>query len=276
MTDNRDRLAAAGLEFGSVADAYERHRLGYSGELADVVFEYAGGPARTALEVGAGTGKATRVFAARGVAVTALEPDPRMARVLRRMTRGLPVEPVVAAFERYQTTRRFDLVFAAASWHWTDPATRWTRAVELLAPHGVLALFSRPTDVADPQLAAALCQLEEELLPADSCPSAPADPTDRAEPTDPAEPPAAPLPGHPWSVAEMAAVDGLVDVTLVDLPRVLTMPADDFVARLGTVSAYLRLDATDRADALRRVRAALPDPVAVDASMSVYLGHRPG
>lgn len=35
------------------------------------------------LEVGAGTGKATLALAERGLAVTCLEPDPRMAAVLR-------------------------------------------------------------------------------------------------------------------------------------------------------------------------------------------------
>ncbi len=65
------------LSFGSVATAYERYRPGYPVELVDEVLNYAGRPVRTALEIGAGTGKATRVFAERGLAVTATEPTRR-------------------------------------------------------------------------------------------------------------------------------------------------------------------------------------------------------
>lgn len=73
-----------GLSFGSIADQYERYRLDYPDEVVEVVQHYAGRPLRSALEVGAGTGKATRLFAARGIHVTALEPDLEKAAVFRR------------------------------------------------------------------------------------------------------------------------------------------------------------------------------------------------
>lgn len=133
-----------GLSFGSVAQSYERDRPGYPDELVDAVLRYAARPVRTALEVGAGTGKATRLFASRGIEVTALEPDAAMAGVLGRTTHILPVRPVVSTFEAFTAEARFDLVYAAAAWHWTSPATRWGRAVDLLVPGGVLALFGRP------------------------------------------------------------------------------------------------------------------------------------
>src|SRR5690349_24247882 len=66
------------LSFGVVAEAYERFRPAYPVELFDMVMAYAGQPVRTALEIGAGTGKATRLFAQRGVTVTAVEPDGAM------------------------------------------------------------------------------------------------------------------------------------------------------------------------------------------------------
>jgi trans-aconitate methyltransferase len=66
------------LSFGVVAEAYERFRPAYPVELFDMVMACAGRPVRTALEIGAGTGKATRLFAQRGVTVTAVEPDGAM------------------------------------------------------------------------------------------------------------------------------------------------------------------------------------------------------
>ena len=133
--------------FGSVAESYERYRLDYSNNLVDTILAYASRPMHSALEVGAGTGKATRAFALRGIEVIALEPDADMARVLKKATRGLPVRPVVATLEQFRADSRFDLVFAAAAWHWTSVATRWTQAVELLVLGGVLALVGRPAEL---------------------------------------------------------------------------------------------------------------------------------
>lgn len=93
---------------------------------------------------------------------------------------------VVTPFEQLETPDRFDVVFAAAAWHWTDPATRWARAAELLVPGGVLALFGTPAELADPVLAAALHEIEQQVLAHDDATVI-----------------------HPWLLEEMAAADGL-------------------------------------------------------------------
>jgi SAM-dependent methyltransferase len=240
-----------GLLFGSVAERYERYRLDYPDELVDTVLRYAERPVRAALEVGAGTGKATRSFAARGIEVTALEPDVDMARVLSRVTHGLPVRPVVTTFEDFRTESRFDLVYSAAAWHWTSPVTRWAQAVELLVPRGVLALFGAPAELKDPDLFAAVNEIEKQVLPEDD-----------------------PVGLHPWSNEEMAAVDGLANVEQRELSSVVTTTAADFVGRLATVSAYLELAPDQRAEALREVRAVLPNHVDVDTTVQLSLGRR--
>jgi SAM-dependent methyltransferase len=248
--NERSAGPARALSFGSVAELYERYRLDYPGEIVDAIVHHAGRPVRSALEVGAGTGKATRLFASRGIDVTALEPDAAMARVLATTTRGMPVRPVIATFERLETSARFDLVYAAAAWHWTDPATRWARAVELLIPGGVLALFGRPPEPADPGILAAVDEIEKQVLPQ------------------------GPAVGHPWSIDEMAGVDGLIDSVQLDLACLVTTTAADFVGRLSTVSAYLMLETDARGDALRRIRAVLPDRFAVDATVHLSLARR--
>lgn len=241
----------SGLLFGSVADRYERYRLGYPPELLEAVVQYAGRPLRAALEVGAGTGKATRLFAAAGVAVTALEPDAQMAALLVRTTQGLPVEPALTTFEQFRTGRRFDLVYAAAAWHWTDPRTRWAKAVELLAPGGVLALFGRSAELMDPALFAAVDDIERRLLPEESQTA-----------------------GHPWSIGDMAGTDGLADVTEHSLPGVVTRTAANFVGRLATASAYLGLQPEHRAEILRQVGAVLPGQVDIDNTVRLALARR--
>jgi SAM-dependent methyltransferase len=243
---------ARALSFGSVAEQYERYRPGYSEDLVDVVFQYAARPVCSAVEVGAGTGKATRLFAGRGVEVTALEPDAAMADVLRQTTAGLPVVPVETTFENYRSARRVDLVFAAAAWHWTDPTTRMARAVDLLSPGGVLALFGSSVEPADPDLCAAVEQIESEVLPDDS---------NSGE-------------MHPWSLQDLMATERLTECTQLDLPRVVTRSAEESVGRLATVSAYLMLSPAARAEALCRIQSVLPVQVEVDATIALSLARR--
>src|SRR5690348_12997875 len=108
------------LSFGVRAGAYERFRPGYPPGLLDLVTAYAGQPVRTALEIGAGTGKATRLFAQPGVTVTATEPDGAMLAELRRHVPAT-VRTVQGAFEDLQPGERYGLVYAAAALHWTSP-----------------------------------------------------------------------------------------------------------------------------------------------------------
>ena len=70
--------------FGEVAEQYEAARPSYPDELYATVIDYGGLRAGdAALEIGAGTGKATMGFVAHGLDVHALEPSAGMARVLR-------------------------------------------------------------------------------------------------------------------------------------------------------------------------------------------------
>jgi len=248
----RNAEAVRGLSFGSAADQYERYRLGYPDELVDAVLQYAERPVRSALEVGAGTGKATRLFASRGIEVTALEPDPDMARVLEWTTRGIPVESVLSTFENFDDGRRFDLLYAAAAWHWTESTSRWARAVELLVPGGVLALFGSMGEPQDPVLRAAVEDVEKQVLPDDDQSVV-----------------------YPWSIEDMAAADGLTDSAQRDLPCLTTTTAADFTGRLSTVSAYLMLSAEARTEALHRIHAVLPDRFDIDATVQLSLARRP-
>jgi SAM-dependent methyltransferase len=131
------------LVFGDVAELYDRVRPSYPSALVDDVLEFAGaGAGDRALEVGAGTGKATRLFADRGLTVLALEPSPEMARIARRnMSRYENVAIEQAEFERWRAWDGFRLVFSAQAWHWIAPEVRYARAHEALVGGGVLAVF---------------------------------------------------------------------------------------------------------------------------------------
>jgi SAM-dependent methyltransferase len=154
--------------FGTTAEQYDAARPGYSDLLVDTVLDYlahTGEERPRALEIGAGTGKATVAFAGRGLPVLAVEPDPRMAEVLRRNITALPhVEVEVGLFEQWQPgERRFDLVYAAQSWHWLDPHSRRDRLFDALAPGGAVALIWNFAPMVDPVLHRDFTAIDEEF-----------------------------------------------------------------------------------------------------------------
>lgn len=145
-----------GQVFGELAEEYDRIRPGYPAELVTDVLALAGpGPV---LEVGAGTGKASTLFAAHDIDLTCLEPDPRMAAVLRRAVPGVPV--VESTFEGWTPDHGYGLVISAQAWHWVDRARRNTLAFEALAPGGLLALFWNIFLVPDRDLHTALAAVD--------------------------------------------------------------------------------------------------------------------
>jgi SAM-dependent methyltransferase len=132
------------LVFGEVAELYDRHRPTYPRALID---DLVGGAElngrQTVLEVGAGTGKATLLFAERGIPVVAIEPSAEMAAVARhRVGRHAGVEIEQSDFETWDPRgRRFPLVFSAQAWHWVTPEPGLAKARDVLLPRGLLAPF---------------------------------------------------------------------------------------------------------------------------------------
>ncbi|MEM8885695.1 MAG: methyltransferase domain-containing protein [Planctomycetota bacterium] len=139
MHDDHERRTS----FGAVAEAYDRHRMPYRAEVYDAIAARSGvdGSSRI-LELGAGTGIATRALARWGAPITAIEPSAEMASVLRRRA-PRHVSTVESRFEDWSDPEPpYDLVAAAQSWHWIEPAAKFERLPALMAPDGVLAVFA--------------------------------------------------------------------------------------------------------------------------------------
>jgi hypothetical protein len=203
------------LRFGSVAAAYELFRLGYPDELVDQVLTYAGRPVHAALEIGAGTGKATRVFAA-----------------------------------------AYDLVFAAASFHWTRPEQRWERVAAMLVRGGVFASFGGPLHLADPEVDEAVRIARAPFLPDDEV----------------ASPDGTPVESElQWPGTELVRSGLFTDVRQTVIERRPTVSAQEYVGHLATVSAYLELADPDREQVLDRILDALPGRVPIRADITLHL-----
>jgi SAM-dependent methyltransferase len=130
--------------FGQVAEQYDRVRPGYPALLFDDLAHQADlRPGARVLEIGCGTGQATRVLAERGYTVTALDLSPAMIDVARaRLAAFGNVDLQVSAFEAWPLPPEpFDLVCAAQALHWVRADVRWPKIAAALAPRGWAAVF---------------------------------------------------------------------------------------------------------------------------------------
>ncbi|HXW38361.1 MAG TPA: methyltransferase domain-containing protein [Acidimicrobiales bacterium] len=240
-----------GRLFTSVAADYDAVRPGYPATLFDDLAELAGlQPGARVLEIGPGTGIATRSLLDRGWRVHAVEPGQEMAEIARRRSVGHPLRVDVATFEDWEPHGApFDAAFSATAFHWVHPDVRWTKTATVLAEGGHLALMTNRTVAGN--TFHELYEMSEDLhrvhAPGmeDDGPSPPA-----AELIAELEAAVGDI-GHLWSVADRntgaAPTGGLYE------PPVLRTEiweqeysADEAVRLLSTFSPYLALDAGRR------------------------------
>ncbi|ABG98488.1 conserved hypothetical protein [Rhodococcus jostii RHA1] len=139
MTSDRRTLRNT---FELAAEKYHPARPSYPSALYDELVLTSGlRPGDSLLEIGGGSGKATVELARRGFTITSVELGHELAAIARANVAPFPnAEVVCADFEHWEPApgMTYDLVFAATSWHWIDPATRYIKAASLIRPGGHL------------------------------------------------------------------------------------------------------------------------------------------
>ena len=235
---NREHLS---VTFDRVADVYDSARPRYPVALYDDLIDMTGiEPGDRLLEVGCGTGIATRPLLERDFEIVCLEPGRRLAGAARRNLTSLPAEVLCARFESFSSaSERFALVFAATAWHWVDPEIRYQRAHKLLKPGGHLAFWSALhafPEGFDPFFEEIGAVYQELGWPrSDDWP-----------------------PPTPDQIAD--DVDEIVATSLFDDVRTrryvwkITYTAEEYIALLGTFSSHIALPANDREHLYRWIR----------------------
>jgi ubiquinone/menaquinone biosynthesis C-methylase UbiE len=145
MSDEQAHAAATGGDgqrpdwahsFGGVAEAYERGRPTYP---VEAVRWMLGEEPLTVLELGAGTGKLTRVVTQLGHDVHATDPDPAMLEVLEREVPGVRTAEA-SAEEIPLADASVDAVIAAQAFHWFDLDRALPEIARVLRPGGRVCL----------------------------------------------------------------------------------------------------------------------------------------
>jgi len=132
--------------FDLAAEEYEATRPSYPDELLDLLPVASGA---TVLDLGAGTGKLTRVLARRYARVIAVEPLDGMRAILERVVRD--VEALPGSAEQIPLDdASVDAVFAAQAFHWFDHARAIPEIARVLRPGGVLAIVWNGPDESRP------------------------------------------------------------------------------------------------------------------------------
>lgn len=241
--------------FGRDAGTYDAARPDYPQEAIAHVEGLV--VAEEALEVGAGTGKATAAFAREGLNLTCLEPSPQMAAILE--SRGLPgVSVLVTTFEEWRgEPASMDLVYAAQAWHWVERDTGFEKARAVLRPGGALALlWNVPLDR----------YLRHQDLYARHAPHLLAESDERIKRRD----------DHDWR-ADMAAA-GFVDTERFTHRWSEELTSERYRALYSTYSDHMMLDEPIRTQLLEGLAADVEDRggvVEVEYRTEVFSGRRP-
>lgn len=126
--------------FGGNPANYDSARCGYPVELFDCLARRS--TCRAILEIGAGTGIATRgLLELAPERLVAVEPDPALAQFLQQQLGDSRLEVRTQAFGEAPISGTFDLVAVASAFHWLEPTAALREIRHLLQPRGALALW---------------------------------------------------------------------------------------------------------------------------------------
>lgn len=135
-----------GQSFQDGGEHYDRVRPGYPMDSLEWILPHG---ARTAADIGAGTGKFTSLLLQRDLEVAAVDPSRDMLEQLRK---SYPqVNSLVGTAEATGLTdSAFDVVSVAQAWHWCDPLLASTEIARILRPGGTLGLVWNQLDTSIP------------------------------------------------------------------------------------------------------------------------------
>jgi len=131
--------------FSTVPNQYDQYRLQYPAGLFRKILKYANlTPTDKILEIGIGTGIATKQLAKISNPITAVDLSPELIKIAKkRLKRSKSqIKYITKSFEQAPLhNNSFSLAFSATAFHWINPKTGLKRVYALLKQGGTLAFF---------------------------------------------------------------------------------------------------------------------------------------
>jgi 2-polyprenyl-3-methyl-5-hydroxy-6-metoxy-1,4-benzoquinol methylase len=130
--------------FDEVAILYNEVRPRYPDELFSTLIDITNVDTNASLlEIGCGTGQATKPLAEQGFKITAVELGHSLAEVAKHELQNYTnVQILNTSFEKANfLPQSFHLIYAATSFHWIDPSVKFLKTHTLLKNKGYLAII---------------------------------------------------------------------------------------------------------------------------------------
>jgi SAM-dependent methyltransferase len=231
--------------FADAVDAYERGRPGYPAAAVDFLVDRLElGPGRTVVDLGAGTGKLSRLLVSSGATIVAVEPVDEMRA---RVPAGIDARPGTAEAIPLPDGAA-DAIVVAQAFHWFRAGDALREIHRVLRPDGRLALVRNRRDDADPLQRAFAEVLQRHR-------------------------------GHPSLEREADLDEGSLfsSTERRSFPHVHRLDAEGLAALAGSESSIAMLDEAARAAALAEFAALAPasrDPVELRYVTDIIVGNR--
>jgi len=223
-------VAARG--FGEAAGAYDRNRPGYPPEAVDHLVErFALDPRSLVADIGAGTGKLTRLLQAR-CRVVAVEPLAGMRAVLAAELPAVATVGAVAEALPFPDAA-LDALVVAQAFHWFESAAALDEFARVTrAGGGIVLLWNAWNDSVE-----WVAALHRVVAGAGATPQWQRGHFSRA-----------------WAAEALDAHDGFRSVDVVRIPYAQVLDRDGIVDRVATTSHIVAASPETRAETLRAVR----------------------
>ncbi len=129
--------------FNQAAEYYDKYRPGYPKDIMDSLISFTGiTEGSDLLEIGCGSGKATEQLVGNGFNILGIDPGEDLVRIGNERFKNENVNFVKGRFEEYDFgQKRFDVVYAAQSFHWVPQPIGYQKCADILKDNGYLSLF---------------------------------------------------------------------------------------------------------------------------------------
>lgn len=129
--------------FNQAAEYYDKYRPGYPQEIIDSLISVTGiTEGSDLLEIGCGSGKATGQLVGNGFNILGIDPGEDLVCIGNKRFENENISFVKGRFEEYDfEQKKFDVVYAAQSFHWVPQPVGYKKCADVLKDNGYLVLF---------------------------------------------------------------------------------------------------------------------------------------